>query len=622
MMKISRAILLFFIGIMIFFVGLILPGQFVIFKNLLFVITVFIAGYHVIGEGFGDTIKMSQSQHKFVPNIHILMCLAGVGAIIIGSFEEAALLILIFAGAHFLEEYAENKSRQEITSLLKMAPAEAHQLQEDGSWKIVAVTQLKVGDTLKVLNGSQVPTDGTITKGSASINEAAINGESIPREKQVGDEVFGGTINGNSTFEMVVTKDSQETVFAQIIEMVQTAQDSPGRTATTIQKLEPLYVKTILFLLPLVLLAGPFLLNWSWSESFYRMIGFLVAASPCALAASAVPATLSGISNLAHNGVLFKGGSYLANLSQLRTIAFDKTGTLTQGVPLVTDQYFNPQIAKDELLDIIVTMEKQSNHPLASAIVHQFPQAKELSDLSCQNKIGSGLEADYRGHHYVIGKLAPSISITPEDQQRQQKWSNAGKTVVYIVKDQQVVGLLALMDLPKTSAQKAIKFFNRHHIKTVMLTGDSTATGEAVAEQLQVQQTVANILPEKKVEIIKSLQQKTPTVAMVGDGVNDAPALANANIGIAMGSGTDVAIDVADVVLVKNDLSRLTFAYSLSGKMNKIILENIIFSLAVVVLLTILNLLQMTNIAWGVFLHEGSTLLVIVNGLRLLLFRK
>ena len=576
------------------------------------------AGYHVIAEGVIETIQDSKKQHRFAPNIHILMALAAVGAIAIGSYEEAAMLILIFAGADFLEDYVENKSRKEITALLAMAPLEARRYGHDGEFEVVPVAALKIGDRLQILNGAQVPTDGVIIAGTASLDESAISGESIPREKQVGDEVFGGTLNGQSTFDMRVTKASDETVFAKIIQMVQTAQATPTKMASVIQRFEPLYVKVVLAALPLVFLAGPLLLHWSWMTSVYRTIVFLVAVSPCALAASAVPATLAGISNLARHGVLFKGGRYLANLTQLKAIAFDKTGTLTKGTPTVTDSEFAADVDQAAVMAVVTAMEKQSNHPLANAIVTHYPATDVVID-TVHNEIGKGLTADYQGHTYTVGKPQRFTHAPALFRQRAMALGQQGKTVIFVAVDQTVVGLIALMDEAKSSAKAAIAYLKHHDIQPVMITGDAKQTGEAVAADLGIKQVVTNVLPDQKVAVVKQLQETMRPIAMVGDGVNDAPALANAEAGIAMGSGTDVAIDVADVVLIKNDLSRLAFAHQVSTKMNRIVVENLVFSMAVVLLLVTLNVLQLTNIAWGVFLHEGSTLMVILNGLRLLL---
>ena len=576
------------------------------------------AGYHVIAEGVTETIRDSKKQHRFAPNIHILMALAAVGAIAIGSYEEAAMLILIFAGADFLEDYVENKSRKEITALLAMAPLEARRYGHDGELEVVPVAALNIGDRLQILNGAQVPTDGVIIAGTASLDESAISGESIPREKQVGDEVFGGTLNGQSTFDMRVTKASDETVFAKIIQMVQTAQATPTKMASVIQRFEPLYVKVVLAALPLVFLAGPLLLHWSWMTSVYRTIVFLVAVSPCALAASAVPATLAGISNLARHGVLFKGGRYLANLTQLKAIAFDKTGTLTKGTPTVTDSEFAADVDQAAVMAVVTAMEKQSNHPLANAIVAHYPATDVVID-TVHNEIGKGLTADYQGHTYTVGKPQRFTHAPALFRQHAMALGQQGKTVIFVAVDQTVVGLIALMDEAKSSAKAAIAYLKHHDIQPVMITGDAKQTGEAVAADLGIKKVVTNVLPDQKVAVVKQLQETMRPIAMVGDGVNDAPALANAEVGIAMGSGTDVAIDVADVVLIKNDLSRLVFAHQVSTKMNRIVVENLVFSMAVVLLLVTLNVLQLTNIAWGVFLHEGSTLMVILNGLRLLL---
>ncbi len=563
------------------------------------------AGYHVIAEGVIETIQDSKKQHRFAPNIHILMALAAVGAIAIGSYEEAAMLILIFAGADFLEDYVENKSRKEITALLAMAPLEARRYGHDGEFEVVPVAALKIGDRLQILNGAQVPTDGVIIAGTASLDESAISGESIPREKQVGDEVFGGTLNGQSTFDMRVTKASDETVFAKIIQMVQTAQATPTKMASVIQRFEPLYVKVVLAALPLVFLAGPLLLHWSWMTSVYRTIVFLVAVSPCALAASAVPATLAGISNLARHGVLFKGGRYLANLTQLKAIAFDKTGTLTKGTPTVTDSEFAADVDQAAVMAVVTAMEKQSNHPLANAIVTHYPATDVVID-TVHNEIGKGLTADYQGHTYTVGKPQRFTHAPALFRQRAMALGQQGKTVIFVAVDQTVVGLIALMDEAKSSAKAAIAYLKHHDIQPVMITGDAKQTGEAVAADLGIKQVVTNVLPDQKVAVVKQLQETMRPIAMVGDGVNDAPALANAEVGIAMGSGTDVAIDVADVVLIKNDLSRLAFAHQVSTKMNRIVVENLVFSMAVVLLLVTLNVLQLTNIAWASFFTKAA----------------
>lgn len=611
------AIMMFFVGVAAFIGGFLLEGNHEQWANLAFLLAVVTAGYHIILEGMGDTFRNSVAAKKFQPNVHFLMALATAGAIAIGNFEEAAMLIVIFAGAHFLEEYVDGKSKREITNLLNLNPTEARILNADGSTQVVPVDQVKVGDTLQVLNGAQVPTDGIILSGTTAIDEASINGESIPKEKNVGDEVYGSTINGSGTFTMEVTKDSSETVFAKILQMVNQSQKSLTKQATLIQRLEPKYVTIVLLLFPLVLLAGPYLFGWTWQLSLYRSMVYLISVSPCALAASAVPTTLATISNLSKKGVLVKGGAYLSKLQELKAISFDKTGTLTNGKPVVTDYAVAKELNEDEVVDLIVAMEKQSNHPLAAAIISKFPNRKDI-EVTVENEVGRGLSTDYQNSNYRIGKPSSFMNASSNYRRQQQELSAEGKTVVFIGKDEQVVGLIALMDVPNQYAKDAISYFKQAGLHTTMITGDAKLTGEAVGRQIGVDEVIANVMPEDKASIVQEQQQKYGSTAMLGDGINDAPALVTADVGVAMGDGTDVAMDVADLVLMKNDLSKLVFAHQLSKKMNRITWQNILFSMFVVLFLVTLNFLGKMDITIGVILHEGSTIAVILNALRML----
>lgn len=613
-------VVLFFTGLAFFIVAFFI-NEGSLFQQILFVSAMLLSGYHIILEGIVDTINESKQQRKFVPNVHILMTLAAFGATIIGNYEEGALLIIIFAAAHFLEEYAEGRSKREITNLLKMNPTEARLIQADGSVKTVDVSVLKIGDKLQVLNGDQIATDGIILSGRTSIDESSINGESIPREKTVGDEVFGSTINGSGTFTMEVTKDSSDTVFAKILQLVNQSQSNLSKTATKIQKLEPYYVTIVLVLVPIFIAVGPMLFNWSWNESFYRGMVFLISASPCALAASAVPATLSGISNLAKRGVLFKGGSYLANLATIKSVAFDKTGTLTKGKPSVTDFYFLTDSAPEKeqaYIDLIVAMEKTANHPLANAILTKF-HAKTVLDVTVENEIGKGLVTEYQGNTYQIGKPEIFSLVSTQINAHNEQYAKEGKTVVYFAENNEVVGLIAMMDVPNENAKSVISYLKSQGIHTTMITGDAELTGQAVGYQIGIDEVVGNVLPENKAAIIKNQQARFGSVAMLGDGVNDAPALVTADIGVAMGEGTDIAIDVADAVLMQNDLTKFSYAYKVSKRLDRVVWQNIFFSMFIVVLLITLNILGKMDITIGVIAHEGSTLLVILNGLRLLL---
>lgn len=613
----KQPVILYVIGLVLYLIALLSPLPESL-SNLFMLSAMVVAGYQVIFEGIGETITESIRLKKFWPNVHILMTLAAIGAIFLGDYDEGALLILIFSGAHFLEEYAEGRSKREITALLKMNPTKARLRQANGEYAMVEVETLKIGDQLKVLPGDQVPTDGVILEGSSTLNESSINGESMPQEKNVGAEVYGSTINGQGTFTMTVTKVASDTIFAKILTLVNQSQSRLSPTATKIKQIEPLYVKTVLAIVPLFILSGIVVFQWGWYPSFYRGMVLMISASPCALAASAIPASLSGISNLAKRGVLFKGGSYLANLADVQAVAFDKTGTLTQGNPSVTDVYFIDERKASDWTKIIVSMENSANHPLAKAMLRHFDQVSPIA-LDVQNDIGKGLKAIYVGKEYKIGKQDFFANIASELLVQTERLTKQGKNVVFFGENDHVVGYLAMMDLPQPTASSVIDYLNTQGIQTVMITGDATLTGQAVGDLLGISQVKGNVLPEQKSTIITELQQQYGKTVMLGDGINDAPALVQADIGFAMGDGTDVAIDVADAVIMKNDLTRFKYAHQVSKKLDRIVWQNMIFSMLIVALLVVFNFFGKIEIGLGVFVHEGSTLVVILNGLRLLL---
>ena len=613
----KQPVILYVVGLVLYFIALLSPLPESL-SNLLMLSAMVVAGYQVIFEGIGETITESIRLKKFWPNVHILMTLAAIGAVFLGDYDEGALLILIFSGAHFLEEYAEGRSKREITALLKMNPTKARLRQENGEYAMVEVETLKIGDQLKVLPGDQVPTDGVILEGSSTLNESSINGESMPQEKTVGAEVYGSTINGQGTFTKTVTKVASDTNFAKILTLVNQSQSRLSPTATKIKQIEPLYVKTVIAIVPLFILSGIVIFQWGWYPSFYRGMVLMISASPCALAASAIPASLSGISNLAKRGVLFKGGSYLANLADVQAVAFDKTGTLTQGNPAVTDVYFIDETKASDWTKIIVSMENSANHPLAKAMLRHFDQVSPIA-LDVQNDIGKGLKTIYEGKEYKIGKQDFFANIASELLVQTERLTKQGKNVVFFGENDHVVGYLAMMDLPQPTASSVIDYLNTQGIQTVMITGDATLTGQAVGDLLGISQVKGNVLPEQKSTIITELQQQYGKTVMLGDGINDAPALVQADIGFAMGDGTDVAIDVADAVIMKNDLTRFQYAHQVSKKLDRIVWQNMIFSMLIVALLVVFNFFGKIEIGLGVFVHEGSTLVVILNGLRLLL---
>lgn len=497
-----------------------------------------------------------------------------------------------------------------------MTPNTARLLDEAGNVTVIDVSELKIGDRVQILNGDQVPIDGKVIAGNTSINESSINGESIPAEKQIGDEVFASTINGTGTITIEVTKANEETIFAKIIALVSQNQANRTKAATIIQRFEPIYVNVVMVSVVLFVIVNTLVFQTPLVESVQMGLVLLVAASPCALAAATVSVTLSTTSSLARKGVLSKGSVYLSQLANIKAIAFDKTGTLTVGKPKVVKSYF---VKEDPvLIDILVAMERHANHPLATAILEHYTVSGAPLELDVTNQIGTGLMSQYAGKNYRIGKPSSFEKVKAEILELQNKWSKAGQTVVFLAEDDEVVAAIGLMDVPNEQAQATIDYFNQAGVHTTLITGDSEQTGQAIGKKLGLKEVFANVLPEDKSHLVNELKEKQGVTAMVGDGVNDAPALVQADIGLAMGEGTDVAIEVSDIVLMRNDLSKLVQTHRIAKKMNRVIWQNIIFSMAMVVFLISAAVLGLSDIAISVVIHEGSTLVVILNGLRLL----
>ncbi|MBM7704320.1 Cd2+/Zn2+-exporting ATPase [Bacillus iocasae] len=581
-----------------------------------FVLAYVIGGFAKAKEGIEETIENKEL------NVEMLMIFAAIGAAIIGYWAEGAMLIFIFALSGALETYTMNKSNREITALMEMQPQEATRI-INGNEEIVSVTDLRIGDQILVKPGERVPSDGTIVSGQTTIDQAAITGESVPVLKRIGMEVFAGTVNMKGAITVEITKTSEETLFQKIIQLVQSAQNEKSPSQLFIEKFEGLYVKLVLTFVALMMFLPHYVLGWSWTETFYRAMILLVVASPCALVASITPASLSAISNGARKGMLFKGGVHLERLAHLKAIAFDKTGTLTKGAPEVTDVIVRSSMSEDEFLVKIGSIERQSNHPLAQAIVHYVRGEKELQLVqpdSLEDVPGWGVIGSVGNQSWKIGKadFVGKELVEHFEDNVAAKLAEEGKTIVYAKDDEGIVGLIALKDIVREEAIAAIEQLKELGVYTIMLTGDSEKTAEAISKETHVNDYIAECLPENKVEHIKHLKTKYETVSMVGDGINDAPALATSHVGVAMGEGTDVALETADIVLMKNDLSRIAEAVKLSKRMNRIVKQNVIFSISVIVLLICSNFLQILDMPFGVIGHEGSTILVILNGLRLL----
>lgn len=584
----------------------------IIFYLLAFII----GGYAKAKEGLIETFKEKEL------NVELLMILAAIGSSIIGYWTEGAILIFIFAVSGALETYTMNKSKKEISSLMELQPDEALRLNNDGTSSRVAVSELLVGNHLIVKPGERIPADGKILSGTTVIDESAISGESIPVTKQLNDELFAGTVNMSGAITMEMTKDNKDSLFQKIINLVQTAQDEKSPAQQFIERFESTYVKVVLISVAFMLFLPHYLLDWDWNTTFYRAMVLLVVASPCALVASIMPATLAAISNGAKMGILFKGGVHLENISEMKAIALDKTGTLTTGKPVVTDYLVRPDLDRIATLTKLATIEGQSNHPLAQAIT-AFAKSEGVGNLPLipiEDKPGFGIQATIDGETILVGKpdfvnrkdafaFQNGIAITLAEE---------GKTVIFMRDEKGIAAVAALKDTVREEAKAAIKQLQSLGIKTVMLTGDNEKTASVIAKEAGIDQYIAECLPETKVKHMKELLQQHKFVGMVGDGINDAPALATATTGFAMGEGTDVALETADIILMKNDLSKIAYAVKMSRKMRRIVKQNIVFSVTVIALLIVSNFLQVVDLPLGVIGHEGSTILVILNGLRML----
>lgn len=581
----------------------------------LYLLAFVIGGFAKAKEGVEETIANKEL------NVEFLMILAAIGSAIIGYWTEGAILIFIFALSGALETYAMNKSHKEISALMDMQPEEAWLVQADGSLERVKVDTLQVGDVIMIKPGERVPTDGVIADGATSIDEAAITGESIPVSKFAGDEVFAGTVNMTGAVKMTMTKPSSESLFQKIIDLVQSAQSEKSPSQQFIERFEGTYVKVVLLTVGFMLFVPHFVLGWDWTTTFYRAMVLLVVASPCALVAAIMPATLSAISNGARNGVLFKGGLHIEHLSVLQAVAFDKTGTLTQGKPVVTDFIVRDGLDEQHTLGMLAGIEHNSNHPLAVAITtYASEQQATFAQAAITDIPGYGLEATIDGTFYKVGKMdfvGRDAALHFADGAA-PALAEEGKTVIFMADDSGIVAMAAMKDTVREEAKQAIAQLKALGIHTIMLTGDNEKTAKAIASEAGVESYIAECLPETKVAHIKDLLAQYKFVGMVGDGINDAPALATATTGIAMGEGTDVALETADVVLMKNDLSKISYAVKVARKMQRIVKQNIIFAISVIVLLIASNFLQIVDLPLGVIGHEGSTILVILNGLRML----
>uniref|UniRef100_UPI003AA8D1EB heavy metal translocating P-type ATPase n=1 Tax=Weissella viridescens TaxID=1629 RepID=UPI003AA8D1EB len=585
----------------------------------LYILAIIIGGFDLFKEGFSDLIKLDFSMES-------LMTIAIIGAAFIGEWAEGSIVVILFAISEALERFSMDKARQSIRSLMDIAPKEAL-IRRNNVEQLVSVDKIDIDDIMIIKPGQKIAMDGLVINGHSSVNQAAITGESVPVEKQLDDEVFAGTLNEEGVLEVKVTKKVTYTTIAKIIHLVEEAQGERAPAQAFVDKFAKYYTPFIIIMALLIVVVPPLFFGGDWNKWLYQGLSILVVGCPCSLVISTPVSIVSAIGNAAKNGVLVKGGVYLEEIGHLRAIAFDKTGTLTKGKPVVTDFIATSSETDINYLSIISSLESLSQHPLASAILNEADKTnvdyKSIQIEDFQSITGKGLTGIHQNIRYYIGspKLF-SASVIEETAVKVQyrQFQEQGKTAMYFGTDEQILGVIAVADEVRDSSAAVISELHKLSIEhTIMLTGDNTKTAESIGKQLGVTEIKGDLMPQEKLDSIKALRTTYNKVAMVGDGINDAPALAASTVGIAMGgAGTDTALETADVALMGDDLQKLPFIVRLSRQTLKVIKQNITFSLGIKLLALLLVIPGWLTLWIAIVADMGATLLVTLNGLRLM----
>lgn len=588
-------------------------------------VTALFALSYLAGGTFATSNALRSLFLERTVSVDFLMITAAIGAAIVGHWEEGAILLGLFSTSNALEHHALGRTRRAVRALMELSPAVATVIDAQGE-RVVPVEELRLGDLVLVRPGERVAIDGAVLAGETAIDQSAITGESLPVNKGVGDSVFAGTMNGYGAIQVRVDRLHQESTLAKIVQFVEQAQAEKSQTQRFTDRFEGTYAIAIILFSVAVGVVPPLLFGEAWEPSIYRAITLLVVASPCALVISTPASTLSALANAARNGVLFKGSAYLEDFAETKTIAFDKTGTLTYGRPALTDVVALPDgWSEEQVLLLAASAERFSEHHMAMAIVRgagerglPLPEAVAFRAFP-----GKGIFAQVDGADVLVGNsmlfAEHGVTVPPLAEREANRLRDEGKTAVFAGDRQGVRGLIAVADTLRPSAKGVVQALHAEGIaRIVVLTGDNQRVADAIGAELGITEVYADLLPEEKLRIIETLKRDGP-VTMVGDGVNDAPALATASIGVAMGgAGTDVALETADVVLMADDLSKLPYALSLSRRTRRTIRQNLTFSLAVIATLVVATLTRGIPLPLGVVGHEGSTVIVVLNGLRLL----
>lgn len=559
-------------------------------------------------------------------NINSLMLIAITGAAFIGAWPEAAMVTVLFALAERIERYSLDKARQAIRSLMEIAPEVALVKMENGQWQTLLVTEVRPGAVIRVKPGERIPLDGHLISGQSTVNQAPITGESMPVSKRVGDSVFAGTLNEHGSFEVKVSHPSGDTLLAKIGKAIEHAQSERAPTQRFVDQFARYYTPIMVLIAVLIALIPPLVFGYPFYDWIYKALTLLVIACPCALVISTPVTVVSGLAAAAKSGILIKGGSYLENGYRLKLIALDKTGTLTEGKPVVTDFIaYDKNHTKNELLLLAASLDSHSEHPVANALVtylhKEQPDAEMLFIDQFSALPGRGVKGLVDQELYYVGnhQLAEDNEVCSLGvEQDLERLEEEGKTTVILSNKTQVLAIFAVADTLRPTSTKAIEALHQQGIKTAMLTGDNAITARAIATLVGIDEVQANVLPTDKMKAIGLLLKEYKAVGMVGDGINDAPALAAATISFAMGKGTDTALETADVALMNDNLSMLPLYIHLSRKTSRILRQNISLSLMIKVVFFILALGGLATLWMAVFADMGASLIVVANGLRLL----
>ena len=581
-------------------------------------IAIIVGGWKIAAKGW-------KAASVFALDMNALMSIAVVGAIAIGKWEEAAAVVVLFALAQFLEDISLRRTRKAISSLLELAPATAT-VRRGPAEIITPVEDVELGDIVIIRPGEKIPVDGKVLTGSSFVNQAAITGESVAIEKSAGAFVFAGSINERGSLEIETTKIGQDTTLGHIVHLVEEAQSQRSPSQDFVDRFARLYTPAVIALALLVALVPPLIFAQGFAIWFYRALVLLVIACPCALVISTPVTIVSGLTAAARAGILIKGGRYLEEAAKLKAVLFDKTGTLTRGISTVTDIIQLNPIPSMDILRIAALGELRSEHPIGRAIIEKARE--QLIDLNAPIEKfeaipGRGIVLQLEGLMYSVGshQLVEERGLcSPTVEAHLDKLEAEGKTVVVVSSQAEVLGIIGVADSIRSESENAIQALRDRGIgEIIMLSGDSTAIARTTATSLRLDRHFGELLPAEKVALVKEMRSKHGSVAMVGDGVNDAPALAAASIGIAMGgTGTDVAMETADVVLMKDDLTKISTMISIGTKTMKILKQNVTTAIGVKALFLLLAVLGAANLWTAVIADDGVTLLVVLNSLRLL----